>query len=200
MAVGDRHGIFAGRFQPYHNGHDSLVRRYLELRAEPLVLAIVVSELPYLSSARGSGSDDRLAHVSKEHHEANRNPLSAWARVQMLGRLWGTEVAAGRISVVPVPRPQGPSSWWAFVTAFLPTSRFWVLKWAEEAFEREKQAFFREMGEKTLQLGDTESTVPKRGQELRAMLARGEPLDGYVPPLIAAELAEYRSRMGNDEH
>jgi hypothetical protein len=86
------------------------------------------------------------------------------------------------------------------VTAFLPTSRFWVLKWAEEAFEREKQAFFREMGEKTLQLGDTESTVPKRGQELRAMLARGEPLDGYVPPLIAAELAEYRSRMGNDEH
>lgn len=193
MELGLRCGILAARFQPYHNGHHALVRRYLESRSESLILAVVVSNVPVLEQG-----GDHLAAASAEHHAPERNPLSTWARIEMLHDLWRTEISDGRLRVQAIPRPQGPDSWWRFVTSFLPEERFWIIKWMQDGFEQEKAAFFRDMGEQTLRLDVPEDTRAMRGRELRAMLARGESLDGYVPTNIANALVEASGRWRNE--
>jgi nicotinamide mononucleotide adenylyltransferase len=131
--------------------------------------------------------------MSVAHHEPARNPLSLWERIRQLHVLWRQEIANARVTVVPIPRPQGPKEWWNVVTAFLPSDRFWVLKWDDE-FEAAKARFFESVGEETVVIGgDDPSVMTKRGGELREMLATGEAIDRYVPSPIAQDLMGFTS-------
>lgn len=69
---------FAGRFQPFHNGHKAVVDEALE-RAKKVALVL--------------GSHDQPRNT--------RNPFTTAERIEMISAVYPDEVAAGRIAFVP---------------------------------------------------------------------------------------------------
>lgn len=81
-------GLVVGRFQPFHKGHESLVRLALE-ETDHVVIAI--------GSSQAGGTP--------------RDPFTAEQRRAMLDAVFGRDIAAGHCSVVEVPDIFDPPHW-----------------------------------------------------------------------------------------
>lgn len=139
--------IFAGRFQPFHNGHMQVLQELCEksTQRDKIVLAVVA---PFVSK---DIQDNEFLAASQEHHLPERNPwnvsvcLSAVTRV---AKLFHRE----NILTTLLPRPEYG---WDTICMWFPEKRIWVIPEAGETFDEKKADFFTKMGDTVLRLPDS---------------------------------------------
>jgi nicotinamide mononucleotide adenylyltransferase len=189
MDMEKEYGIFPGRFQPYHNGHHSTISIYLSSYEFPLIIGIIISTMPIDFTQNEITDFERDA---EKHHIIDKNPFAFWERYEMICSVWANEIKNRRITLLPLPRPQGPRRWWQYVTEFLPPNRFWILPKSGDSFDVGKEKFFRSMGEKVLYLEQSVRVIT--GEEIRARLKKNEPIENFVPEGVVRIIRQKENR------
>jgi nicotinamide-nucleotide adenylyltransferase len=90
-------GLFVGRFQPFHNGHVSIVKEAME-QVDELVLVIGSAEISY----------------------TQKDPFTAGERVEMILRSMRSMGHGDEISIIPVRDVNRYSIWVDHVTSYTP--------------------------------------------------------------------------------
>lgn len=88
-------GLYIGRFQPIHIGHESIIRKMFE-ECEKVIIAV--------GSAQESGTE--------------RNPFTFEQRADLIINVFYQQIIAGRMSVIPINDRENPSndaSWGDYV-------------------------------------------------------------------------------------
>lgn len=149
--------IFAGRFQPFHNGHLEVLRQLCEIVGpeDTLILAVVA---PFHSQ---DIKDKAFLDASKEHHKPERNPWDVSVVLEAVSHVALDEGNGKRILTTLLPRPEYG---WETIVKWFPSERIWVIPLAHEDFDEKKVAFFIKMGDKVIRFSD-ETKIS--GQELR---------------------------------
>lgn len=89
--------LFPGRFQPFHNGHLSVVKRLLE-GFDEVVIAI------------GSAQEGFTC----------RNPFTAGERLEMIARVLKEEALFEKAWLIPVPDINMPMAWTTYTLSLVP--------------------------------------------------------------------------------
>ena len=90
-----KYGLYIGRFQPIHIGHESIIRKMLE-ECDQIIIAI--------GSAQESGTE--------------RNPFTFEQRADLIMNVFYRECLNGRISIIPLrdrSQPANDASWGDYV-------------------------------------------------------------------------------------
>jgi hypothetical protein len=163
----ERYVIFAGRFQPFHNGHYSvLLQAARDLRRNELLLVAVMT-----SVGCGQSPDGAFSVKAEEHHGRNRNPWSVATRLVVLSTVTNMlrdEAPGKSVAILAMPRVDIA---WDLVTQWLPGRRTWVVPLAGEDFDESKVSFFKERGDHVRRYTDTSGVS---GRELRAYFEAGD--------------------------
>lgn len=172
--------IFAGRFQPFHNGHLEVVKSVLSKLTEEdnFVIAIVS---PFDAS---HVVDDNFHHTAIEHHLPERNPWSVSERTRALANL--VVDLSNEFSIIPsvtaIPRPDYG---WQIIEKWFPETRVWVIPNAGEEFDESKAIFFHERGDEVWRVDDHSQVS---GYELRKAIKAldFEYARAYIPVCMQA--------------
>lgn len=155
--------IFAGRFQPFHCGHMSVIQQALAtLDPNDVLILAAVAQIGLDFPA----VDPIFAQSAKEHHLPERNPWPLVVRLSALmevAKVLKESSPERDIVVTAIPRPDYG---WKQIQAWFLGPRVWLIPIAQEAFDDDKAAFFESMGDQVLRHTD-ESGVS--GRELRDM-------------------------------
>lgn len=122
--------LFAGRFQPFHNGHLWIVRHLAE-RYGKLVIGIV------------NPDPEHPPDINYPSFHPLSNPFSYWERLHMIRETLADEKLVDRVIVVPLRHPRAELD---SDLAFLPPTRKWVIPPLDE-HEREKILDLQRLGE-----------------------------------------------------
>lgn len=155
--------VFPGRFQPFHNGHDEVVRSTLELSEQRLVLAVVCA-------IKLDSGGDRFDAESAEHFERERNPFRPLTVHRMLQEVARMRYPARPPQVLLIPRPSRGSNWSAIDQLF-PRGRAWVVPAAGEDWDERKAEFFASMGDEVVRVPHSPGVS---GRELRSSMSAGD--------------------------
>lgn len=88
-------GLYIGRFQPIHIGHEAIIRKMLN-ECEQVIIAV--------GSAQESGTE--------------RNPFNFYQRADLITNVFYQHIIAGRMSIIPLTDRKNPSndaSWGDYV-------------------------------------------------------------------------------------
>ena len=88
-------GLYIGRFQPIHIGHESIIRKMLN-ECDQVIIAI--------GSAQESGTE--------------KNPFNFYQRADLITNVFYQHIIAGRMSIIPLKDRENPSndaSWGDYV-------------------------------------------------------------------------------------
>lgn len=88
-------GLYIGRFQPIHIGHESIIRQMLN-ECEQVIIAV--------GSAQESGTE--------------RNPFNFYQRADLITNVFYQHIIAGRMSIIPLKdreKPSNDASWGDYV-------------------------------------------------------------------------------------
>lgn len=156
--------IFAGRFQPFHNGHMQVFQQICEklTPTDTLALAVVA---PFESE---DIRDMDFLKASKEHHLPSRNPWDVTVSLSAVTQIARASHYNGQIITTLLPRPEYG---WKTIVSWFPQKRIWVIPQAEEDFDDKKSAYFTKMGDKTIRFQDTTNIS---GRELREYYKKGQ--------------------------
>lgn len=158
--------IFAGRFQPFHNGHFQILESLVEHAKEgDNIIVAIVSQTQDNSKI----IDSEFTNKAKEHHSPERNPWSAVTRLVALQKLVSSFVNEQiNISVTIIPRPD---LGWETIINWFPCNRIWVIPDAGEKFDENKSVFFKSKGEEVLRLKENTNIS---GWELRESIKNND--------------------------
>ena len=172
--------IFAGRFQPLHEGHVLVARAACE--AMPAQSTLVLGVVVPVGTHVGAVSD--LANLAAEHHLPERNPwtvASCLAAATSLSRLLSMEYPEKRVATTAIPRPDIA---WDIVKAWFPDKITWVVPNAGESFDEAKVTYFQEMGDKVKRFVDNSKVD---GRAIRAAFERDPTSAALLLPEIVRE-------------
>jgi cytidyltransferase-like protein len=155
--------IFAGRFQPFHNGHLQVLQQACEKLTsnDTLVLAVIS---PFKSD---DVADESFLESSLEHHHPNRNPWDISVPLKAITQIAQSCHCCDQIITTLMPRPEYG---WRTITEWFPQKRIWVIPSADEAFDEKKSDFFKKMGDTVVRFEDTTEIS---GRELRNWYKEG---------------------------
>lgn len=177
--------IFAGRFQPFHIGHWRVVKQVIpQLQAQDqLILATVAPMAAAEDSITAKPIDAGFAATAQEHHLPERNPWSTAQRLLALRAIaQQVETSHPNLSIATTAIPR-PAYGWAFIQAWFPGERVWVIPKAGEAFDEAKNEFFLNQGDQTLRVEDNSQIS---GRELRQLWADHQvaAMQPYIPACL----------------
>lgn len=156
--------IFAGRFQPFHNGHMQVFEKLCDQLSptDTLVLGVIS---PYNSS---DIIDKEFLKASEEHHLPDRNPWDVLVPLAAVSLIARSSVYSSQIITTLLPRPEYG---WRIITEWFPQKRIWVIPMANEDFDEKKKDYFENLGDRVLRIKDDTNIS---GRELREFYKRGE--------------------------
>lgn len=156
--------IFAGRFQPFHNGHMQVFQQLCEklTPTDTLVLGVVA---PFESD---DVKDESFLEASKEHHLPDRNPWDVSVPLSAISKVVSSSHYREQIITTLLPRPEYG---WETIISWFPRKRVWVIPCAGEEFDDKKSDYFKNMGDKVIRIPDTTSIF---GYELREFYKKGQ--------------------------
>jgi nicotinate-nucleotide adenylyltransferase len=178
-------GLFGGAFDPPHNGHVALAEAALDRFALELLLVLVVVDPGHRSVHLDFGSRLRLAELAfgglprtEVRPEEHRFTVDA-VRGGRFGEaifLVGADEFAGFLSWKD---PDGVLAEVRLAVATRPGFPHSLLEGVLDGLAHPERVTFFEI-----------PAWPVSGTEIRARLARGEPVDGLVPDAVASEIDE----------
>jgi len=169
--------IFAGRFQPFHNGHKQVFDKICEKMSSTDVLVLAVVS-PYTSD---NIKDKSFAEASTEHHEADRNPWYVYVPLMAVSRIARLCPRSEQVITTLLPRPEYG---WDIIEKWFPNDRVWIIPNAGEDFDDKKSGYFRSLGDRVERISDT---TGESGWNLRKLYKEGNynEFKQHVPEGIA---------------
>ena len=168
--------IFAGRFQPFHNGHMQVLQQACEMLTptDTLVLAVVS---PFKSN---NIVDEGFLESALEHHQPDRNPWDVSLPLKAITQIAQSCHCANQIITTLIPRPEYG---WHTIAEWFPKNRIWVIPSADEMFDEKKSDFFKKMGDSVKRFEDTTCIS---GRELRNWYSEGnhKAFIEYIPECV----------------
>lgn len=172
--------IYTGRFQPFHNGHLSLIRRLCTSYPKEIICIAIIKDIPFLNKKDefDKQTDIMLSKV--------RNPLSSDNALALVNRVV-KKLPYNNIVVTLMPRASLES--WGYITSLFDCDRTWVFTQnitSQDEWEDEKCHFYKSQGEKVIRIPiekDIEGTI------IRQAIKNHE----YVKlaTMVPAEVLEY---------
>ncbi len=156
--------IFAGRFQPFHNGHMQVFQQLCE-KLTPLDTLVLGVISPFESE---DIKDEDFLEASKEHHLPERNPWDVLIPLSAVSQIARTSHYARQIVPTLLPRPEYG---WKTLMSWFPRKRVWIIPSAGEDFDNKKSDFFINNGDRVIRLPDTTGVS---GRELRELYQKGQ--------------------------
>lgn len=156
--------IFAGRFQPFHNGHMQVFQQLCEkiTPTDTLVLGVIA---PFKSD---DIKDLDFLELSEEHHLPDRNPWKVSIPLSAISQIARSSHYGGQIITTLLPRPEYG---WETIISWFPGKRIWVIPSAGEDFDNSKSVFFAKMGDQVIRFPDTTGIS---GRDLRRLYKEGQ--------------------------
>ena len=175
--------LFCGRFQPFHIGHEMVVRKLIRScsREDHIVVCVI-----HAHNQDDFGGSRDLIPGAAEHHCSERNPWPVEVRLRALhalrDALAAEMISRSALSVTAIPRPD---SYFENMKRWFPSERVWVIPRAGEDFDERKASFFTEKGERVVRIVDSTKVS---GWRLRtAWYDRNrEEFDKFVPSTTTA--------------
>ena len=169
--------IFAGRFQPFHNGHKQVFDKICEKMSSTDVLVLAVVS-PYTSD---SIKDESFVIASTEHHDADRNPWYVSVPLTAVSRIARLCPRSEQVITTLLPRPEYG---WDIIEKWFPGDRVWIIPNAGEDFDEKKSSYFRSLGDRVERISDTTGVS---GWNLRNLYKEGNynEFKSFVPDGIA---------------
>jgi len=168
--------IYAGRFQPFHNGHLQVLQQACKILmpTDTLVLAVVS---PFESN---NVVDENFLKSSLEHHLPARNPWNVSVPLRAITQIAQSCDCRGQIITTLIPRPEYG---WHTITEWFPQKRVWVIPSADETFDEKKSDFFKKMGDSVIRFKDDTGIS---GRELRNWYSNGnhKSFTEYIPECV----------------
>lgn len=126
MAKKYKLGLFIGRFQPFHKGHEMIVKKALE-QCDKLVILV------------GSAQESMTL----------KNPFSVKTRSLLIEGTFFDEVREEKIIILPIPdrdNPSNDSSWGEYIIKFLDANNIPKPNVIFEGKETEREAWYDTLG------------------------------------------------------
>lgn len=175
-----RCGLYIGRFQPIHIGHESIIRRML-LECDHVIIAI--------GSAQESGTQ--------------RNPFTAEQRMDLICNVFYREIIHLRMSIIPINDRENPSndaSWGEYVFEQLAQHTALVPDVIYEGEESERSTWYDSLGVEVIRV--PRCLVKVSATELRNALGDSNDQLGFrayamLPAAITHRITEMREVIRN---
>lgn len=175
-----RCGLYIGRFQPIHIGHESIIRKMLK---ECNIVIVAIG--------------------SAQEHNTPRNPFNFYERKDLITNIFYREVISGQLIIIPLKDRENPSndaSWGDYV--------FDKVKWftnekpdvVYEGEETERNNWYDNLGVKVVKVPRT--NIPVSATELREALEDSSDKLAFrafsmVPTAITHRITEMREVIRN---
>jgi len=164
---------------------------FLSHNSTSLVVAIV------RAIESGWLTNDSFDEASREHHEPDRNPLSAVEVMTIVNAALINSGVADKTLLTLLPRPARGLNW-GIITQLFPGPRVWLIPQRGESWDESKASFFQEQGDRVLRI-----SVPRTasGYEIRTQLSTmGQAVFESVPEgarqVLGAILRERQNKIG----
>ena len=175
-----RCGLYIGRLQPLHVGHESIIRRML-LECDHVIIAI--------GSAQESGT--------------KRNPFTAEQRMDLICNVFYREIIHARMSIIPINDRENPSndaSWGDYVFEQLAQHITLTPDVIYEGEEDERSTWYDNLGVEVVKV--PRSLVKVAATELREVLGDSNDQLGFrayamLPAAITYRISEMREVIQN---
>lgn len=156
--------IFAGRFQPFHNGHMEVLKELCKkINSTDFVVLGVIAHYELQDI-----KDKVFFEASKEHHLPERNPWELSVSLEAISSIARSGQFKQQIITTILPRPECA---WEIIKVWFPTKRIWVIPMAGEDFDDQKSIFFNKMGDEVIRFPDTTGVS---GRDLRDLYKKGQ--------------------------
>lgn len=175
------YSIYPGRFQPFHLGHEHILREAIQAFGEGgggYVVGVIVNNV--------ASDRDPLAapRIGDERQTSGLNPFSVFDRVRMITAALQQSPLSIAVAL-PLPRP---TLYWEVIEAMFPGQRRWILPETDDPFELQKATHYRRKGD-LVHLVAPRADIA--GTAVRALLAKNDPklaqmLSGPTYEYIAA--------------
>ena len=156
--------IFAGRFQPFHNGHMEIIDNLIPNldKNDTFIVGVIA---PF-NSQNDNSIDKEFVNCAKEHHLLERNPWSLTKRLLAVNYVVNSIIKRGisfKITLTALPRPDFG---WNVIKQWFPSNRIWVIPKAGELFDDQKAIYFKKLGDDVLRISDNSMISGKEIREL----------------------------------
>ena len=175
-----RCGLYIGRFQPIHIGHESIIRKMLK---ECNIVIVAIG--------------------SAQEHNTPRNPFNFYERKDLITNVFYREIISGQLTIIPLKDRENPSndaSWGDYV--------FEKVKWftnekpdvVYEGEETERNTWYDNLDVAIVKVPRTD--IPVSATKLRKALADSGDSIGFnayamLPAAITYRITEMREVIRN---
>lgn len=172
-------GLYIGRFQPIHIGHEAIIRQMLD---ECVTVVVAIG--------------------SAQEHNTPHNPFNFWERKDLITNIFYREVIAGRLIIIPIKDRENPSndaSWGDYV--------FDKVKWftnekpnvVYEGEEAERNNWYDNLDVEVIRVSRV--NIPVSATELRENIKNREYTEvlEMLPSAITYRIDEMRRVIENAE-
>ena len=170
-------GLYIGRFQPVHIGHESIIRRMLE-ECDHVIIAI--------GSAQESGTQ--------------RNPFTVEQRMDLICNVFYREIIHAKMSIIPINDREDVSndaSWGEYVFEQLAQHTALVPDVVYEGEESERTTWYDSLDVEVIRV--SRSDIPVSATLVREAIKDGPSVSEYmlIPRAIRYRIKEMREVLQN---
>lgn len=138
--------IFTGRFQPFHNGHLSIINKLCELYPYETICVAIIKDAP-LKEAKSEFDREVDIKLSKD-----RNPFKTDITLKLV-----TEILRNikYDNVVTTLMPRASMETWNYITSLFDCDRIWIFTQnttGQDNWEDIKCKFYESRGEKVIRI------------------------------------------------
>jgi len=169
--------IWEGRFQPFHNGHLSYIKK---LKEHGRNLWIVVLSNETSDEIIGGAQNSPVPEFTKEvdpHHRIEKNPLPQWLRFMIVKK--SVEDAFGLQSNIYITMGHRLDLDWNFYKKNLPAQRVFITP-LRDSYEDSKAIAWNKLGEKCIRI-DVSDLPDISATKVRESIKKGESIEDLVP-------------------
>lgn len=175
-------GLFGGVFDPPHNGHVALAREAVRRFGLARLVVLVVAQPGHKDVSTPAETRLVLARAAFPEHEVELDPHPRTVDMLRERRFSDPLFLIGADELADLAT-------WKEPDAILELARLGVAMRPGYSRERLEAALSRLARPDRVTLFELEP-VPVSSSEIRARVARGEPIDGLVPPAVARAIGE----------
>lgn len=139
--------IYTGRFQPFHNGHLSFIKKLKKIYPNEKICVAIIKDVPLVNKTK---FDDVVDGMLKKQ----RNPFNAETTLSLVTKSLQQE-GEENLDVLVTLMPRASEETWPYIVSMFDCERTWVFTKNQEKFdawEEEKFKFYKSLGENIVQI------------------------------------------------
>ena len=138
--------IYTGRFQPFHNGHLSLIKTLRSSFPTEIICIAVIKDVPL------QNKKDEFDELVDQQLRVSKNPFSSDVVLKLIDEVLQQEKL---YNVVTTLMPRASKETWQIINALFDCKRIWAFthnSLQPDEWEEEKAEFYSSMGESIIRI------------------------------------------------